>query len=418
MTLGALLDVGVRRGGEHFQGGVAQRPATGAGGVGGELAVLLQGEMQPAQRLGQVHGDAGAKGVAGLVQGGRVGGLAGHDQVLLIGQAEQQGLEGLIRLLAGEGAAEGVCEPFLAHLVGVAGGAAEDQGLGQGLARFPAVEQVGIGGEADVAIDRPLVERQLHRRREALQGRDHRRARHGLETHRAGLGVEGHDLLRADHCPVVVQQGDGDGDRQRALGRLARRRRRRLRQRQLQHAGGFVVASGQGDLGCAGLLVPVEEVGEVATRSLGETGDKGLDRRRLAVVAFEIEVHALAEGLGPQQGLQHADDLRALLVDRRRVEVVDLQIARRPHRVGEGAGVLGELPQAQAFDVLDPLHRRPAHVGAERLIAEHGQAFLQAQLEPVAAGDPVAGPVVEILVGDDAFDALVVEVGRRLRVGQ
>ena len=39
-------------------------------------------------------------------------------------------------------------------------------------------------------------------------------------------------------------------------------------------------------------------------------------------------------------------------------------------------------------------------VGGVFLVAEHGQAFLQRQLEPVAAGDAVAGPVVEILVGD------------------
>ena len=54
----------------------------------------------------------------------------------------------------------------------------------------------------------------------------------------------------------------------------------------------------------------------------------------------------------------------------------------------------------------------------EALVAEDRQALLQAQLEPVAAGDPVAGPVVEILVGDDALDALVVHVGGGRRVGQ
>ena len=35
---------------------------------------------------------------------------------------------------------------------------------------------------------------------------------------------------------------------------------------------------------------------------------------------------------------------------------------------------------------------------AELLVAEDRQAFLQAQLEPVAAGHAVAGPVVEVLV--------------------
>jgi hypothetical protein len=45
-----------------------------------------------------------------------------------------------------------------------------------------------------------------------------------------------------------------------------------------------------------------------------------------------------------------------------------------------------------------------AHVAGELLVAEDGQPFLQAELEPVAAGDAVAGPVVEIFVRDDRLD--------------
>ena len=86
--------------------------------------------------------------------------------------------------------------------------------------------------------------------------------------------------------------------------------------------------------------------------------------------------------------------------------------------MGEGAGVLGELPGAQLLDLLDPLHRLAAHVGGESLVAEDRQALLQAELEPVAAGDPVAGPVVEVLVGDDPFDPLIVGVRGGFRVGQ
>ena len=52
------------------------------------------------------------------------------------------------------------------------------------------------------------------------------------------------------------------------------------------------------------------------------------------------------------------------------------------------------------------------------LVAEDGEPFLQRELEPVAAGDAVARPVVEVLVGDDGLDALIVAVGRRLRPSQ
>jgi hypothetical protein len=51
------------------------------------------------------------------------------------------------------------------------------------------------------------------------------------------------------------------------------------------------------------------------------------------------------------------------------------------------------------------------HVHAELAVAEHRQAFLERELEPVAAGDAVAGPVVEVLVRDDGLDALEVGVG-------
>jgi hypothetical protein len=38
----------------------------------------------------------------------------------------------------------------------------------------------------------------------------------------------------------------------------------------------------------------------------------------------------------------------------------------------------------------------------------------RSSLVPVAAGDAIAGPVVEILVGDDPLDAIIIGVGRRL----
>ncbi len=58
------------------------------------------------------------------------------------------------------------------------------------------------------------------------------------------------------------------------------------------------------------------------------------------------------------------------------------------------------------------------HVGGEFLVAENGQAFLQRQLEPVAAGNAVAGPVVEILVRDNGLDVFVIDIGGGVRGGQ
>ena len=61
---------------------------------------------------------------------------------------------------------------------------------------------------------------------------------------------------------------------------------------------------------------------------------------------------------------------------------------------------------------------REYSVRAVLLVAEHREAFLQRELEPVAAGDAVAGPVVEILVRHHAVDVLVVDVGRGVRARQ
>jgi hypothetical protein len=45
------------------------------------------------------------------------------------------------------------------------------------------------------------------------------------------------------------------------------------------------------------------------------------------------------------------------------------------------------------------------------LVAEDGETLLEGELEPVAARDPVAGPVVEVLVRDHRLHRLEVRVG-------
>ncbi len=202
------------------------------------------------------------------------------------------------------------------------------------------------------------------------------------------------------------------------LVRLAGGGRGALAQVQRVAARAGVVAVLDHHLGGAGLGVPCREAGEVGAGRVGHGGHEVLDGHRLVVVAGEVEVHAAAEGGGADQGADHAHHLGALLVHGRGVEVVDAHVAVRPDRMGERAGVLGELPGAQAAHVGDALDRGRALVGGELLVAEHGQALLEGELEPVAAGDAVAGPVVEVLVGDHRLDALVVGVGGTFRPGQ
>ena len=58
------------------------------------------------------------------------------------------------------------------------------------------------------------------------------------------------------------------------------------------------------------------------------------------------------------------------------------------------------------------------HIGAELLVAKHSQPLFETQLEPVAAGDTVAGPIVEIFMGDDGFDPFEIAVHCGFRTGQ
>ena len=172
------------------------------------------------------------------------------------------------------------------------------------------------------------------------------------------------------------------------------------------------------DLRRAGLVVPQPEFRQIDTVPLLHRGNEILDRRGIIVVRRDIHIHAAAEALRAEQGVQHADDLRALVVDGRCVEIVDAQIALRLHRMGERAGILGKLDRAQRADIADAGHRGAALIGGEQLIAEDGEPLLQRQLKPVAAGDAVAGPIVEILMRDDGFDPLVIGVGRGVGLGQ
>ena len=86
--------------------------------------------------------------------------------------------------------------------------------------------------------------------------------------------------------------------------------------------------------------------------------------------------------------------------------------------MGHRTGVLGELMGAEDAHVVDPLHPPRLHVGGEFLVAEDGEPLLEGELEPVAAGDPVAGPVVEVFVADHLLDGLEVVVGGGLRACQ
>ncbi len=77
--------------------------------------------------------------------------------------------------------------------------------------------------------------------------------------------------------------------------------------------------------------------------------------------------------------------------------------------------VLAALEKAHVFDALEPAR---VQVGGEFLIAEHRQTFLERKLEPVAQGDAIAGPVVEVFVSDHRLDRDEIIVRGGVDVGQ
>ena len=135
-------------------------------------------------------------------------------------------------------------------------------------------------------------------------------------------------------------------------------------------------------------------------------------------MALEVQIAALTEHLVTKEVVDHPNHFGTLFVDGQGIEVGDFHVRRRAHRVGHGAGILGKLCCAQQRGILYSFHSRRSHIGRELGIPEHRKTLFQAQLKPVAAGYPVAGPVMEVFVGDDGLDTLEGGVRGSLLTGQ
>ena len=107
----------------------------------------------------------------------------------------------------------------------------------------------------------------------------------------------------------------------------------------------------------------------------------------------------------------HPHHFRAFFVHGQGIEIVHLHIAGGADGVRHRAGVFGELVLAQHFHVFNAAHGAAGSIARKFLVAEHGQPFFERKLEPVAAGNAVTRPVVEIFVADDAFHTFKIGVG-------
>jgi hypothetical protein len=114
----------------------------------------------------------------------------------------------------------------------------------------------------------------------------------------------------------------------------------------------------------------------------------------MIVVAANVEIHAAAKPLFADQRMDHAHQFGALVVDGRRVEIVDADIAVRPYRMGEWAVILGELDGADAWHVEPFRNEIAARQYLDLAIAESGNEPVTIRRAKAAmnAGSAIASP--------------------------
>src|SRR5690606_15643385 len=204
--------------------------------------------------------------------------------------------------------------------------------------------------------------------------------------------------------PVRADKAEGERYVHQPLAALRRGRGEGLHNVQDELPFGLIIARRHGNMWRAGLIIPEGELREILPGNILEGFQEILDGRRLAVMSLEVEVHAGAELLRAENGADHAPQSRSLFVDGCRVEIIDLAVAPRPHGMSQRPLVFGELQRLERAYLPDALDGARALVGRKFMVAKNCQSLLQAELEPVAASDSIACPIVKVFVRDDGFD--------------
>ena len=254
-----------------------------------------------------------------------------------------------------------------------------DVGCQQTLRRIPAGEIITrMTHQEGQLLIAPLIF-QFHWRREFAQQRRHRLevdiikdkglfrlsdVQHGIHRMTA--------FLQRDHFAFVIIQFDGKRNMQRLFFCLIRRGWRALADGQGVLLGFRIVVVFDGHNRCTGLAVPTAEMGEIDIRRIFHRLHKVVAGCRAAIMALEIELHPFLEVFFAQQGVDHANHFRALLVNGQGVEVVHLNDHIRADRVRHRAGVFCKLQSAHGAYIIDAVNCAGTKVRAELLIAEDG----------------------------------------------
>ena len=234
-----------------------------------------------------------------------------------------------------------------------------------------------------------LLQLHGHRCREAAQQRQGRGFSARLTLQRqAGLLPLHHQQLFLADAALVTHQRDCDRQHQGLLLGLAWGRRRGLTQFKGQLPSGRIPLPLNRELRGTSLVIPTLEPLRIKAKGLTvfrRTINDGLHEilsgRGGSIKTAHISRHSTHEPLLPQQGVQHANQFRPFFVDRCRVEVIDRLIFSRLHRMRSRAGIFTELGVAKHRHILDAFHSCGMQIRREALIAEHGEPFLQRELE-------------------------------------
>ena len=259
-----------------------------------------------------------------------------------------------------------------------------------------------------------------HRRGEAAVDRQHRPLADAVESDLLCLSRRARPAARrASRRLSRAEQRELERDRHRLLDRLARRRRHSPARASAARAGRRPGGSRALTRGVPAWLYQSAERLKVDAARLLHRADEILAGRRLAVVALEIEVGAGAKLLRARGWCASSGSPRRPCCRRSRCRSWR---SRDRSRAGSDARA-GPASSGNCA-------ARSTRTSSIRLTAGEPMSAencwsrktvkpsFRRELEPVAAGDPVARPVVEIFVRDDAVDRVVIGVGRGVGVGE
>ena len=133
---------------------------------------------------------------------------------------------------------------------------------------------------------------------------------------------------------------------------------------------------------------------------------------------LKIQVCGFSENVFSKQCIKHANDLSALFVNGNSIEIIYFNIGVRLNRVRHRTCILRKLVCAHVGRVLNPLYDRRVHIGRKLSIPKNREPFFKAELEPVSTRYPVARPIMEVLMSNNRFNLLKIDIARDIWVGK